>query len=283
MQTRLNLRYDGPLVDSGLMNVYQASSNMIAFSEFMVAASKTVFGDQIQATAEVAGFARGSFVTDLVFNFIGPAATIFSAFSSDQLLTVIKESIGLWKHLAGQPPKQVQEVNHQEIKVTNNSGQIIQVQTHSLHLVFNEKASGAVQSSIRDALQQEGIDGVEISSGEATLAGAKRSEAYCFVPVLASEEVTDSTIKMVLTIEAPVFKDGNKWRLHDGQNSFHADILDREFLAKVDGGESFAKGDLLTVELRITQEQAGMKITTARAVTKVHEHRRGPQQRSLLE
>lgn len=142
MQTKLNLRYVGPSVDSGLMNVYQASANMIAFSEFMVAASKTVFGDQIQAKAEVAGFTRGSFITDLVFNFVGPAATIFSAFSSDHLLIVIKESLAIWKHLGGQSPKQIQEINHQDVKITNNSGQVIQVQTNSLNLVFNEKKTG---------------------------------------------------------------------------------------------------------------------------------------------
>ena len=87
---------------------------------------------------------------------------------------------------------------------------------------------------------------------------------------------------MTLIIEAPVFKDGNKWRFSDAQNSFYADILDKEFLLKVDQGEPFAKGDWLRVDLRITQEKAGIKITTERAVIKVHEHISGQKQHPLL-
>ena len=68
METCLTLRYIGPDVDTGRMDVYAASTNMIAFSEFMVAAVKASFGDKAEARAEVAGFGQGSFLTDLVFS-----------------------------------------------------------------------------------------------------------------------------------------------------------------------------------------------------------------------
>lgn len=282
MQTSLKLRYAGPEVDSGLMDVYQASANMIAFSEFTVAAAKSAFGEKIEAKAEVSGFGRGSFITDLVFNFTGPIATIFSSVSPDHLITILKEAIDLWKHLKGAPPKQVEQKNNQTVMVTNNDGHIIQVQTQSLNLVLNEKASEAVKQFIHDPLLKGGIDSVEIGSEKRIIAEVKQNEGYCFVPVRPSEAVTDTTIQMALVIEAPVFKDGNKWRFSDGQNSFHADILDKEFLAKVDGGELFGKGDILMVELRITQERSGMKISTERAVMRVVDHRRGQEQHKLL-
>lgn len=66
MKTRVSLRYLGPALDDGRMDVYEASKNMIAFSEFMVAAVKTTYGESAEAKAEVAGFEHGSFVTDLV-------------------------------------------------------------------------------------------------------------------------------------------------------------------------------------------------------------------------
>jgi hypothetical protein len=116
------------------------------------------------------------------------------------------------------------------------------------------------------------------------VAQARQDEASCFGLVRPSESITDTTIQLTLIIEAPVFKDGNKWRFSDGQNSFHADILDSEFLSSVDEGEPFAKGDLLRVDLRITQERAGTKITTDRVVVKVHERKTGkkPYQHSLV-
>ena len=52
------------------MDVYQASANMIAFSEFMVITAKCTFGEQVTVKAEVAGFGQGSILTDVVFSFV---------------------------------------------------------------------------------------------------------------------------------------------------------------------------------------------------------------------
>ena len=164
MQTTLSLRYTGPSVEEGRMDVYQASANMIAFSEFVVAASKSVFGEQVKITAQVAGFARGSFSTQILFEYIGPLATLFSGISPEQLFTVIKEAFEVWKHLKGEPAKAIDYSNNQTVAITNNSGQVIQVQTETLNLVFNEKASEAVKQYVNTALQAHGVDGVMIGS-----------------------------------------------------------------------------------------------------------------------
>ncbi len=282
METRLSLRYSGPSVEAGLMDVYQASANMIAFSEFMVIAAKSKWGEQISVKAEVAGFGRGSFLTDLVFNVMGYALPLFASFTPAELLQTINESFELWKHLKGEPPKDIQRNNQQTAKVTNNNGEIIQVQIETLNLVFNEKASVAVKQFIQEPLSHEGIESLEIGYDKKIIATAKQSEGYCFGLVRPSESITDVTVSMTLIIEAPVFKDGNKWRFSDGQSSFYADILDLEFLSNVDKGEPFAKGDLLRVDLRITQERAGIKITSERAVIKVNQHISGQKQNSLL-
>lgn len=283
METNLQLKYVGPAVDAGAMDVYQASANMIAFSEFMVLAAKAAYGDQIDAKAEVTGFSRGSFVTHLIFNFAGQAASIFAAISADKLLTIVNQAFELWKHLKGEPPKSVEHINTQTTKVTNNNGQIIQVQTQTVNLVFNEKASEAVRKFVQEPLTDGGIDGLEIATDRKRIvASATQADAHAFQLVRPTEEITDLTVEMTLIIESPVFKDDNKWRFSDGQSSFHADILDRDFLSKVDDGELFGKGDLLRVDLRITQQRAGLKISTERIVLKVHEHRRGSEQYKLL-
>src|SRR5690606_27877557 len=78
MQTQLSLIYTGPAVEGGQMDVYQAAANMLAFSEFVVVAAKATFGESTNARAQVAGFGRGSFVTELVFNVAGPAANLLA-------------------------------------------------------------------------------------------------------------------------------------------------------------------------------------------------------------
>lgn len=279
METKLALRYTGPAVESGSMDVYEASANMIAFSEFVVFAAKATFGDSVSAHAEVAGFGRGSFVTELVFN-VGAAATIFSSVSPDQLWHIIKDAFAIWKHLRGQPPSHVNR-NGQSVVITNNNGEVIQVRTESLVIVMSEKGGMTASKFIKSALEKPGMDAVEISSERAAIGRVTQSESAFFVPLSLSENITDVTVKMALMIEAPVFKDGNKWRFSDGQQSFYADIEDSDFLEKVNNGERFGKGDVLVVDVQIKQEQNGMKINTERSILKVHEHRTAPVQASF--
>jgi hypothetical protein len=274
MEARIALKYSGPAVESGLMDVYEASANMIALSEFIVAAAKTVYGDSAEARAEVAGFARGSFLTDLVFNVAHSSATIFSSFSIDQLWKVVGGAIDLWKHLKGSPPSNIVNNNQtQTVEVSNNSGQIIQVHADSLLLVMNDKASESVEKFVKHALEKAGMDSVSLTSDKAQIAHITQSEAHSFTNVTPSQNITDVIIKMGLIIESPVFKEENKWRFSDGQNSFYADIEDPEFLAKVNTGERFGKGDILLADVRISQEQSGLRITATRSIVKVHEHK----------
>lgn len=279
METRIALRYTGPAVDSGLMDVYEASTNMIAFSEFVVLAAKLEFGESVDARAQVAGFGRGSFVTDLVFNVAGATAAVFSEMSPKQFLETIKEAIEIWKHLKGSPPAKVEPTTAQTCTVTNNNGQVIQVSTQSLNLVFSDRGGASVKRFIHDALERPGMEAVEIAADRKELtARITQAESAYFVPVAPSETITDAVVRMGLVLEAPVFKEGNKWRFFDGQQSFYADIEDKEFLARVNAGERFGKGDVLFADVRISQRQSGMKLSAERTLVRVHEHKVAPVQ-----
>jgi hypothetical protein len=85
----------------------------------------------------------------------------------------------------------------------------------------------------------------------------------------------------MLLIESLAFKDGNKWRVHDGTATFHASIEDKEFLAKIDAGERFGKGDVLVVDLRQVQSIVNAKLVNESIIVKVLEHRQ-PLQQSLI-
>ncbi len=289
METRLSLRYTGPAVDDGLMDVYQASANMIAFSEFIVAATKACYGDTAEAKASVVGFGKGSFITDLAIRVGGPVATIFAAVTPAHIIAVLKEAFALWKHLQGVPPAAVTH-SGQAVTVTNNSGQIIQVQTDTLNLVFSEQGTDAVGRFVKDAISQAGMSGLEIlapggASAETcteTIAQIDKREAGFFVPVAKELPVSDNIVIMALILVAPVFQDGNKWRFSDGATSFAAAIEDTAFLARVNDGERFGKGDVLNVEMRITQTRTASKITTERAVLRVIEHKAASRQHPLL-
>lgn len=263
------------------MDVYSAAENMIAFSEFMVAAVKASFGEKAEAHAEVAGFGKGSFLTDLVFSVGGPLASIFASGSVKDLLAVVTEAFDLWKHLKGSPPAAVEHLD-QRISVTNNNGQVIQVRTETFNLVLSGDGSQAAGRFVKRAMEPEGITSVEISTDGKPLAVASRQESEFFVPVVAEMPLTENTVRMALILEAAVFKDGNKWRFSDGTMSFPADITDQTFIQRVEDGERFGKGDVLTVDMLIAQTRTGQKISSQRTVVKVIDHKSGQEQPRLI-
>ncbi len=277
MQTKLSLRYSGPSVESGKMDVYDAAANMIAFSEFAVAAAKATYGENINARAEVAGFGKGSFITDLIINLGGPLTNLFVHVTTKDILETIKEAVLLWKFLKGSPPVEV-EGSGDQITITNNNGQVNYFNAHTVNLVFDESATDAVGRFIRAPLDKGGVDSVDVTAdsddGPMKLMTINQDEAKCFVPVAIETPLFDQTIQAALMIEAPVFKDGNKWRFNDGANSFHASIEDESFIHRVNEGEPFAKGDILMVDLRIQQKRQGERLVTEKSVIRVIEHRR---------
>ena len=273
MKTSVSISYSGSSLDIGRMDVYEASANMIAFSEFMVAAVKSTYGESAEAKAEVAGFEHGSFVTDLVISVSGSAATVFTAFTPEQLWSVVKGAFSLWKHLKGSPPSKVTYDSSQNATVTNNSGNIIQVRVESMNLVMNEKGAAATDRFVRQALSHDGYEALTIKpdAGDA-IPPISSAEAASFVSVAREKILTDHSIKVILSLVSPTFQDGNKWRVSDGSTTYSAALLDGDFLMQVNNGRRFGKGDILDVEMRIVQNLIGSKVSVERSILKVYRH-----------
>lgn len=270
---QLSLKYHGKAVDEGRLNVYEAAATMLAFSEFVTEAGRIVFGPKVEMRAQVEGFRQGSFLTDMMFQLVGPAIPLLASVDMGEVIKTLKSAFDLYKHLKGSPPKEVSQVNNtQSVNITNQDGKVINISINSLHLVMSDRGTEAVERFVQTQLNTEDLDGVEILKGRKTLASATRSEAAYFRSVATTLPVTDNTFEYALTVEAPVFKEGNKWRFSDGGSSFFADIEDPDFIHKVNAGESFAKGDVLRVKMRVEQERRGSELTTNRTVISVLEH-----------
>lgn len=285
METKLSIRYHGPAVDKGAMDVYQVAKNMTAFSDFMVAATKACYGERAEVQVRVEGFGQGSFVTNLAFKFGGVLETLISSFSVSDVFTMVKESFSLWKHLKGEPPADVQQQEGQRVAVQNNYGQIINVHANTLIFTASEKGAEAAKVFAGDALRAAGVNGLEIRDGQSAIAAASRGEAGYFVPVAHREEqLSENVMNLSLVLISPVFNEGDKWRFSDGgqESSFLAKIEDEEFLKRVQAGaERFGEGDILDVRMRVVQKAAKGKMKLERFIEAVHKHREAPSQVGL--
>jgi len=81
----------------------------------------------VDAKAEVAGFGRGSFVTDLVINPAGPHPTLFATGTVTDLLGTVNETVRFWKHLEGLPPRDVDQGDSRSYRITIHNRQAINV------------------------------------------------------------------------------------------------------------------------------------------------------------
>ncbi len=272
-QLQLSLSYHGTAVDEGRYDIYAAAANMIAFSDFVTVAGKAVYGPAVDLKAEIAGFRQGSFVTDIYFNLLLPSMALLPAVDVQAVLKTIKDSLDIWKHLKGSPPKHVEpKGDGDSIAVTNNSGKTIIVNRPSLTVVMAPESTLAVERFIGAALAGQGIDSLKIMSQKKTISKVADSEAIYFTTVSASVPMSDNEFEYGLTIESAALRDGLKWRFSDGGASFFAEIADEDFLRRVDQGEAFAKGDALRVLMRVEQSRQGQELTTVRTVVKVYEH-----------
>lgn len=276
------LRYQGPSVDDGTMDVYDAASNMVAFSNYVVTAAHHLYGQDVTVRAEVNAFQHGSFVTDLMFQVVGLGATILTTTPDiGSVVTAVKESFQLFIFLKGRAPAKVEHRDNRSINVTNNDGDIIQVNVESLSITLDEKASKAARQFVGEALSRPGVHQIEITSDGKDVARATSNEARYFHPIEDETPVVEQIVQMGLMIETPSFKDGKKWAMWDGENSPLFAMEDESFLARIDNGEPFRKGDTLLCDVRVTQTKVNGSLRIQRAIIKVHDHIVSHEQRDL--
>src|SRR5690606_27594307 len=101
-------------------------------------------------------------------------------------------------------------------------------------------------------------------------------------PDLGEEELLRERRRAAFSIVSLAFKDENKWRLHDGNNTIYATIKDEDFMRKVESNEvSFRKSDVLICEVEdvSSRDESGLK--TEHFVIKVLEHKPAMRQISM--
>ena len=95
-------------------------------------------------------------------------------------------------------------------------------------------------------------------------------------PALAEHQdlVLDEVRKYAFSIVSLAFKEDNKWRLTDGQNTFSVSMKDAAFQHRVDNNDvAFAKGDVLVCDLRTIQWQVEDGVRSEYEVIRVVAHR----------
>lgn len=290
---RFHVVYDGPALAEHRMDVRDLAPALVAFADLFTAANREINGDAAEVRVQVnASFKAGSFGIDLVAAqhllsqirdiFAGNGATAIS--NAWTILGMVGLTggglIGLLRKLGGRRPVKIEQ-RGDFATVWISQTESLEVERNVVHL-YRNKAVRVSLEKVFSPLAQDGITDFGVIVNKKVVLDVKDSEIHSFSSLETGEEVvSDTTSRKVLLIESLTFKDGNKWRVHDGTNNFYASIEDKEFLDRIDAGERFGKGDVLVVDLRQTQSIVGARLVNESTIVKVLEHRE-PLQQDLL-
>lgn len=275
----LVLRYNGPRVDDGKMDVYSVARNLTSFSQYVERAVHAAFGRAISVEADVRGFEHGSFATEIAFT-LGNLASVWPLIpSAVSVAKTIKDSIGLLKFFNGERPAKIESHGNGSVAVYNNSGSIQVTNVASLNLSLDARAGEMLGQFIVNTLGLRGVNSVSIETPEGPLASVNRSEAKCFDEVGVRAPIQETIIQLPLTIEGVGFSKRGSWVFSDPSGTVFSNLSDPDFLRRVEEGESFRKGDVLVADVSIKEYLVPVDSTFSRKVeiVKVVEHHKGPE------
>ena len=232
----------------------------------------------------------GSFYVNLAF--LGLAGHNF--FSSVNIVDMTKNTLEffvayleLLKHLKGSPPKDtiekkdgIEVINqHGEASIVNQT--VFNIYTNNLTIRQDvQKGFSAIESSYQ-------IDKLSIESTGKRLFTAERKD-FPFLSKTVIKETEKERIELttaIIHLIKPSFEKGLKWMVAYQHNKINVEILDHDFMEKVQQGEiKFGKGDALEVEMEIKQafdEAIGIFMNKRFRVLKVLKILRAPVQKDL--
>lgn len=288
------LIYEGPAVESGLMDVRDLAPALLAFGNLAEAANRIVNGDAATTKVQVKTVGAGSFAIGLdvtvafvqaVRDFlVGPDAT-----AASNLIGILTGSsaVGagaIWvvKKLRGRSPTRVQRKDARRVEIEID-GETIEVDEVVARVSVDVGVRAALERIVAEPLATEGIDAVSIGPTD-HLERIEKPEGFAFRPPIDRESgAYEYRYRAPFSIVSLSFKQGNKWRLNDGRTTLNVTVVDDGFLRDIDRSAiAFSKGDILICDVRVETRERPGGLHADFFIERVIEHRKPAQQPSLF-
>ena len=278
-----DISYHGPALADGSMNVRDLGPAMMAVGSLFESTNELLNADRAAVNINVRATSSGSFhiLFEILQNSGASSVTDFLT-TANQIVNLIIGGativsgatiglIALIKWLRGRNPK-IEQVNESLYRLTLENGESYEVPAELLTMYQNANVRNALSGMVRP-VKEAGIESLEIRQSDEVVASVETHEADYFDPPEIQELILDDTRSHVFSIVSLAFREGNKWRLTDGQLTFSVSMMDDDFQQRVDSNAvAFAKGDLLVCDMRTIQWLTHQGIKTEYEIVKVNKH-----------
>jgi hypothetical protein len=296
----LNLTYTGRALEDGSMNIRDLVPVLMAVNDMFQTAAHLVYDKDMRTAVQVTGFQKGSFSIDLTLiqDLYHQITSLLDSQDANALLNLREYLLwgreylcggilgggvfGFLKKIRGR--KIIKTTTEKDQIRIECEGETIVVPTVIYNLSQNITIRTHVETIMRP-LQQDGIDGFEIRDKNQTILNVQKDEEPFFranIGDVINPPIAVHEFEKYFTLITVTFKEGNKWKLYDGTGQISANILDEDFLRRVEDSEvAFTKGDQLRCLVRLKEYRTPAGIRNEYEILRVLDHRPGLKQPGL--
>lgn len=277
--TEFDISYNGPALADGRMNVRDLAPAMMAVGSLFESTNELLNADRAAVNINVRATSSGSF--HILFEILQNSGinSISDVISTAQDIvhliigggTIAVGLFALIKWLRGRNPE-IERINEGMFRLKLENGETYDIPTELLKMYQNANVRSALAGTVRP-VKEEGIETFEIRENDEVIIEISANEVDYFDAPQIQDLILDETRSQAFSIVSLAFKEGNKWRLTDGQATFSVSMKDKDFQHKVDNNElAFSKGDVLVCDMRTVQWRTLQGLKTEYEIVTVNKH-----------
>lgn len=287
---QFRITYEGDALIQHEMDVKDLAPALLAMGELLEESNLILNGNKTKVLINVKGSPiAGSFSIDFAIiqdlftktlsffkdsEKVNEVNTILTFLGIAGIIPVGKGLIGFIKWLRNRKIKNILKLQTGNLKLTLEDGDTIETREEVIKLYQDTKVRTSLSLIIKQPLDKRGVESV-VFKHQSNEERVVKAEADLYnTPEVVMELIGEDNIQTNLQMVSVSFQEGNKWRFTDGNVSFFADILDQDFINKVQQSEEFfSKNDILKVTLHKRQYLTMEGIKTDYSIIKVISHR----------
>lgn len=278
-ELEFELEYDGPALESNEMNARDFATAVLNAAELFQVMNADIHPYDPPVSVNIRAVNPGSF--DVVLKLLSDTegvlttAAVVAGANLSALVQIFAGIIRFARHRSRSELVETTEVPG-GIKATFRDGTEIEFPAQVLGLSESYQIRHNINEIVRP-VNGEGIESVSIKQEEIVIERIDFQDVQALSgsprALVIGRETEGTDREVWLDIVSPTFKAGNAWRFSDGGTSFTAKVTDETFLASIEGGEPFRKGDRLRCILNEVQwTDSGGSLKNRREVVNVLDH-----------